>query len=482
MKKIMISGCLLIAAVLICNFAFADDKDEMANSAGITLKGPAVPHYRENRPVPATVAPRAANTSGNGGTIFENVSLDVIGDLHKPTQPIAGEAYQLLDPLGNVIALIRSGKGIPDNMEGQLFQVIADKISSSSDHPGFMLEEVTSSNVVTPGSVLFSRPADVNGDGVIDASDIAAASSHFGPVHGVDRIYDLNYDGVVDSKDIDIMNAYEGMKASDVYGGCPDVYSDGVVDVRDLIALSDYMGETVNSYNSYDLNGDGKIDEKDMGILMAFYGYGIPVAHKSGETIMPVIEFRNNKIASITVFASDCMTADKYIFNDQGKITGSIHYGAVGSMPSNFMPLVEYNNGKIASITIFDANGKPTDKYMFDANGQITGYLHYDPSISDKMLDGTRTGPSDPIKILLPPQVEPKTDGPVLSGPEGGFKNPIERAVIISPVGTKNSDPSEVIDKIVVIGSAKKDLPAGVSISSTMAGNQNEEAAPTKSK
>lgn len=113
----------------------------------------------------------------------------------------------------------------------------------------------------------------------------------------------------------------------------------------------------------------------------------------------PLIEYKDGKVASLTIFGKDGNPVDTYGFDAvDGKlvIVESTHYGAETGGGS--IPLIEYEGDKISRIIIPGSDGKPVDVYVFD---EIDGKLrivearHYDP----EDLNGPNYG--DPI-------VEPK--------------------------------------------------------------------------
>ncbi len=514
--KILIVLGVFCFCVMAGGSVSAEDKDDtILNKAGISLRGPAMiqPHAVKTAPVKA--APATVTASDNGGTIIIICSLWTIGDLHRPAQPIAGEAYQLLDPRGNIIGLIRNEASMADKSEGDELWVIADKVSKVPGYPNlYMMEEVTDSKEVTPGSVLASRSLDVNEDGVIDAKDVTSASSHFGTVQGVDRVYDLNYDGVVDYRDISLLKAYDGRKTSAAYGGWPDLNNDGMANVHDLITLIDHIGDTVTGSSAYDLNGDGKIDEKDMGVLKAFYGYGTLSPYAPVDIGMPFAQYSNGKITSLTIFAADGMTADKYIFDSQGNAIQLFQYGifdgkVTGSL--DFAPqCTYYNDGKLESIITFYANGKPNAKYVFGENGKVIDSDFYEAPIYIEPPDFAQppakpekpviTEPIDPgiINLNPPPAItvpklpdvgKPTLGDPNVIAPQPPLKEPIKSPVITLPIDGKNSGSTdikipanaEVVDKMIVLQGAKTTLPAGVSLSGEVV-TKNAEKAPAKAK
>lgn len=109
---------------------------------------------------------------------------------------------------------------------------------------------------------------DINGDGYIDAKDVALFDVLFTgttitTVPGNVR-YDLNNDGVIDANDrVELIRAFNRFHFGE----------DGVVDQRDLLALrasfTNGNGSIPAILHLWDLNGDGKVDSADEAILRA---------------------------------------------------------------------------------------------------------------------------------------------------------------------------------------------------------------------
>jgi hypothetical protein len=74
-------------------------------------------------------------------------------------------------------------------------------------------ETYTADNMFTSGSVKIGIPGDVNGDTVVDSTDLGILGGAWGAFKG-DLNYvpeaDINDDGVVDSSDLGIMGAHWG--------------------------------------------------------------------------------------------------------------------------------------------------------------------------------------------------------------------------------------------------------------------------------
>lgn len=123
-----------------------------------------------------------------------------------------------------------------------------------------------------PSSLRFG---DVNGDYMVDLSDLALVLSKYGTD---DARVDVNSDGKVDNKDVDILTAYYGQDVSKLAKQRPhanqfgDVTGDGKVDLSDL-------GQVLSQYGSSnrkaDINQDGIVNDSDVKILTAYYGQDI---------------------------------------------------------------------------------------------------------------------------------------------------------------------------------------------------------------
>jgi len=146
--------------------------------------------------------------------------------------------------------------------------------------------------------------ADFNNDGVVDVSDLLALLSNWGPTGGapydltcsgdvgvadmqillelfgpVPNIGectvrgDLNGDGIVDVSDLLILLGNYGTSAGPSEG---DLNNDGVVDGKDLLILLDLFGNSSCCNTDPDLNGDGVVNVSDLLQLLASWGPAAP--------------------------------------------------------------------------------------------------------------------------------------------------------------------------------------------------------------
>ena len=113
-------------------------------------------------------------------------------------------------------------------------------------------------------SVMYCRPGDVNGDGVVDVSDLDEINEAFKDGTSKPR-YDINLDTNVDFNDV--MAWIKWSKGTCI----GDVNLDGVFDSDDLIQLfqkGTYESGGLATWTSGDWNGDCKFDSSDL--LLAF--------------------------------------------------------------------------------------------------------------------------------------------------------------------------------------------------------------------
>jgi CxxC motif-containing protein len=99
-------------------------------------------------------------------------------------------------------------------------------------------------------------------------------------------------------------------------------------------------------------------------------------------SIVPLVEYDNGKIVSLTTYTDKGQPEDTYIFgevNGKTRIVQSVHYGN-GKDGGSHSPLIEYEDGKMVSLTIFTNKGKQSDKYTFAEIGgvlKIVQSIHY---------------------------------------------------------------------------------------------------------
>ena len=84
--------------------------------------------------------------------------------------------------------------------------------------------------------------------------------------------YDLNGDGLIDSKDVELLKAFYGQEAPhlDIISN-PDLDESGLVDLADLAEVLSCCGPC-DAGAPADFNGDLLINDCDICILKAFYG------------------------------------------------------------------------------------------------------------------------------------------------------------------------------------------------------------------
>lgn len=90
---------------------------------------------------------------------------------------------------------------------------------------------------------------------------------------------DLNGDGVVDNKDLQILLGFWGPYTEGEFNS-PDINGDGTVGVPDLLAVLSNWG-TCDGDCPADLNGDQEVNKQDINIVQAFWGMENPILANS---------------------------------------------------------------------------------------------------------------------------------------------------------------------------------------------------------
>ncbi|GEM_PF-4953184 len=129
---------------------------------------------------------------------------------------------------------------------------------------------------------LYLHEADVNGDGVLNTSDVTALTNQIagGTVAAFrESALDIDNDGVLDQDDVDKFAAFVGALATtpvatSTCGSCPtDLNSDGLVNAADLLLVTGNLGTTVATCSDKgDVNGDGLVDSADLLAVLGAFG------------------------------------------------------------------------------------------------------------------------------------------------------------------------------------------------------------------
>jgi len=115
---------------------------------------------------------------------------------------------------------------------------------------------------------------DINGDGLVDGADIDAVYAHFGSP--ADARYDLDGDGDADQADVDAL-VYDILETE--YG---DTNLDGVINATDAAAAKAGYGPAGFGWAYGDINGDGLVNATDVAIMKANFGFTRPEAPAGG--------------------------------------------------------------------------------------------------------------------------------------------------------------------------------------------------------
>lgn len=151
----------------------------------------------------------------------------------------------------------------------------ADELPPTVDEPQEITpvepsDELLPPNDSLPAENITTRTiGDVNGNGTIDAVDIALLQKYLDDNStqiNLDNA-DVNGDGVISMFDVNVL--LNLIKAAGK--GTGDVNGDGKIDLYDVQALSAYLAKQTVMLNriNADLNGDGTIDDADFQILLA---------------------------------------------------------------------------------------------------------------------------------------------------------------------------------------------------------------------
>ncbi len=105
---------------------------------------------------------------------------------------------------------------------------------------------------------------DMNNDGIVNMADLNMQLANTGSDN---MAYDHNNDGAVDNKDIDLLLSFWGQDGKMIMNN-PDFDGNGAVDLQDLnTMLANFEGKDM----TYDLNGDGTVNDRDLSALMSFW-------------------------------------------------------------------------------------------------------------------------------------------------------------------------------------------------------------------
>ncbi len=102
---------------------------------------------------------------------------------------------------------------------------------------------------------------DFNGDKVLDISDLTAISQ-FADQHQYAAVYDVDSNNIVDRNDVyEVRMAMSGHPEVEF-----DLNGDHVLDISDVVAVSQFVDQHQYA-NIYDFNADGIIDVKDVAMI-----------------------------------------------------------------------------------------------------------------------------------------------------------------------------------------------------------------------
>jgi len=121
----------------------------------------------------------------------------------------------------------------------------------------------------------YGLPEDVNGDGVVDIKDLAIVAEAFGSYPGHCRWNtgaDIDANGRVNIVDTTMVCLKFGVNTHTLFG---DLNGDGKVDIKDLVIVAEAFGSFPGHprWNSKaDVNQDSKVDMQDMLLVASHFG------------------------------------------------------------------------------------------------------------------------------------------------------------------------------------------------------------------
>ncbi len=119
---------------------------------------------------------------------------------------------------------------------------------------------------------------DVDGDGVVNASDLVVVALNFGT--SVPHIANVNGDNAVNVLDlVMVANAMTTTGSVCFTSLREDVNSDGVVDISDLVLVASKIGsdDRVNNVIPEDVDANGSVNETDAIVLPSMFGHGTAI-------------------------------------------------------------------------------------------------------------------------------------------------------------------------------------------------------------
>jgi len=136
--------------------------------------------------------------------------------------------------------------------------------------------------------VINYRDFDVNNDGLVNWIDVQLVQEAANSKTYIER-YDFNLDGVVDQTDVDIVHQWIGkgrMALYDMNGDGIvdwhdlDINGDNKVDMKDLATVAKSYGSQIGDENynpNVDFNQDGVIDDADLDLIKPYFGYPLSI-------------------------------------------------------------------------------------------------------------------------------------------------------------------------------------------------------------
>jgi len=130
----------------------------------------------------------------------------------------------------------------------------------------------------------------------------------------------------------------------------------------------------------------------------------------------PLIEYMDGKVSKLTIYGIDGNPVYTHVYRADGLIDHTIGYGAeAGDVQKiEHSPLIEYMDGKVSKLTIYDIDGNPAYTHVYRADGLIDHTISYGaeaPLERESLNMGGAPISSVPAPVERAPRTEVKSDG-----------------------------------------------------------------------